>query len=124
MNRMDVKRKVQLMRVYESYWDMLPPELQTYVIELKLAQVYPDKIRDYHKWRLLREIKEYINVKEKWGLGHIRCVPKIKVCFACGYHHVKVFASYVNELGLKKTFFLGNGYANALASVNFVKSDL
>ena len=64
---MDVMTKVSLMRVYESYWDMLPPEIHEYICKLKIAQMYIDAEREEMKKRLRREIEKYALLKETWG---------------------------------------------------------
>lgn len=35
---MDVNKKIKLMLVMDSYWNMLPPELQDYILLLKRNQ--------------------------------------------------------------------------------------
>ena len=35
MSRMDVKVKSELSHVFESYWDMLPKEMQEYIMQEK-----------------------------------------------------------------------------------------
>ena len=121
---MDVKRKVQLMRVYVSYWNMLPPELQAFIMDLKIVLLYPDEVRDYQRRRLLREIKQYINVKEKWALGHIRCVPNNCTCLMCGFRHIRVVGHYTNREGVKKHVLLGHSFFHASHVMNEIKEGL
>ena len=35
---MDVQRKIMLLNTYESYWLMLPSEIQEYILVLKISQ--------------------------------------------------------------------------------------
>ena len=86
---MDVMTKVCLMRVYESYWDMLPPEIQEYIWKLKIAQMYIDAERKEMMNRLCREIETYALLKETWGLGHVKCVPNDHACSDCGRYHIE-----------------------------------
>ena len=38
MSRMDVQRKLLLLESYESYWLMLPSEIQEYILVFKTSQ--------------------------------------------------------------------------------------
>ena len=38
MSRMDVKKKLELSYVMESYWDMLPNEIKGYILQFKMSQ--------------------------------------------------------------------------------------
>ena len=35
---MDMKKKMKLSHVMESYWDMLPNEIKEYIIQFKISQ--------------------------------------------------------------------------------------
>ena len=115
---MDVMTKVCLMRVYKSYWDMLPLEIQEYIWKLKIAQMYIDAERKDRMNRLCREIETYALLKERWGLGHVKCVPNDHACSDCGRYHLKVYGFYT------KTHYryLGINVSHALTNVNYVKS--
>ena len=114
---MDVMTKVSLMHVYESYWDMLPPEIQEYIWRLKIAQMYIDAERKDMMKRLCREIEMYARVKEKWGLGHVKCVPIEPVCTECGRYHLHVYAYYSKT----QYRYLGFNIDDALEQIDYVK---
>ena len=38
MSRMDVKTKLELSYVMESYWGMLPNEIKGYILQFKMSQ--------------------------------------------------------------------------------------
>ena len=121
---MDVKRKVQLMRVYESYWDMLPPELHAYIIELKIAQLYIDEERKEMMQRLGEEIKMYARLKEKWAVGHVKCIPCRTPCLSCGRYHVSVYGYHVSKPhNVTFSYFLSIGMINALSMIDVVKAN-
>ena len=42
---MDVKTKIALMKVTDSYWDMLPEEVQIHIWDFKLSKEYLDDFR-------------------------------------------------------------------------------
>ena len=97
---------------------MLPPEIQEYIWELKIAQMYINAERDEMKKRLRREIEQYALLKERWGLGHVKCVPNKRACSDCERHHLKVYGFYT------KTHYryLGFNISDALTRVDYVKS--
>ena len=121
---MEVETKLQLLLFYESYWDMLPPEKQEYIMQLKIAQEEIDAERKEMITRLCHEIQFYARLKEKRGLGHVKCVPNKRACYACGQYHLKVFGFYVDEAGVKRRKFLSNGMIRAFELIDFVKSRL
>lgn len=45
MSRMDVKKRMELMSVYESYWYMSPSKMQDYIFMFKIVQEYNDEAR-------------------------------------------------------------------------------
>ena len=119
---MDVERKLQLSLFYESYWDMLPPEIQAYIMQLVIAQMRIDAERKEMMNRLCHEIQCYARLKERWGLGHVKCVPEKKPCRACNRYHLRVYGFFVNGVNVKHRLFLGKGMMNAYESIHFIKS--
>jgi len=59
------------MEVTDSYWDMLPEEVQMYIVNLKLKQEYLDELKRKQWKKLCKEIEQYGELKAKWGLGSI-----------------------------------------------------
>ena len=106
---MDVKRKLQLLLFYESYWDMLPPEIQEYIMQLKIAQEEIDAERKEMINRLCHEMQYYARLKERRGLGHVKCAPLKRVCPYCNRQHLRVYGFYVNEANVKQMILLGSG---------------
>ena len=72
---MNVERKVALSCVYESYWDMLPPEIQEYILEFKFSQEQIDEAREELMSMLRQEIHLYRSVRVHWEWGHVQCCP-------------------------------------------------
>ena len=60
---MNVERKVALSCVYESYLDMLPPEIQEYILVFKFSQEQIDEGREELMSMLRQEIRFYRSVK-------------------------------------------------------------
>ena len=117
---MNVEKKVELMKVYESYWQMLPPEVQDYIRQLKISQEIIDKERKDLMYSLCHEIHLYGTLKANWGLGHINC--KEVHCKCGAYSHLKISGYYVDENNVKKEMYLGHGFQQALSGINHVKS--
>ena len=114
---MDVKKKVALLEVTDSYWDMLPEEVQMYIVNLKLKQEYLDELRREQWKKVCKEIEQYGELKATWGLGSI-CLPR-KNCIMSG-----VWGYYFDDCNAKKKRFLGDTFEQALKRVNHVKSFL
>ena len=50
MSCVNVDIKLELSHVYESYWDILPREIQKYIIQFKISQ---ENIDEENKERML-----------------------------------------------------------------------
>ena len=124
MSRINVKTKIKLSNVFESYWDMLPPEVQEYVIALKRSQECIDEERKDRMKDLCSDIKQYGELKEKWKIGHVKCIVKKQICFSCYNHHMTIVGCYLDLENVKREIFLGYSFKKALARVNNVKSFL
>ena len=115
---MDVERKVALSCVYESYWDMLPPEIQEYILDFKVSQEQIDEAREELMSQLRQEIRLYRSVKVHWGLGHVQCVVHRVSCGVCGQIHMpRVYGHYKDIAHVKKRQFLGHGLSQAFINV-------
>ena len=73
---MNVRKKMELSLSFESYWDMLPPEMKMIIVELKEGQEAIDEERKMMMRDLCYEIKKYGELKRKWEIGHIKCIIK------------------------------------------------
>ena len=122
MSRMDVKKKLEISQVYESYWDMIPSEIQEYIIQFKKSQENIDEENKERMLSLCHEIQFYELLKTKWGRGHIKC--KLDSCKCESFKYLKITGRYVNEYKDKCEMYLGHGFQQALARVNHVKSYL
>ena len=134
---MDVKVKLELSHVFESYWDMLPSELQEYILHLKIRQENIDEDNKERMQSLCEEIKLYGQLKAKWRLGHIKCridheckkyetydYVKYGQVRSDKYSHLRISGCYVNECNVKCEMYLGHGFQQASQRVNHVKSFL
>ena len=136
MERMDVKRKLTLLKLYESYWLMLPSEIQEYVMIFKISQDVIEMRKKEQKAMICEEIVKRHKLKEAWGLGPIICrVVKCKHCSEDGLEkippqfcnhilHFRLCGVYTDLSNAKKVVFLGYNIPNALKRIKHVKSIL
>ena len=117
---MNVERKVALSCVYESYWDMLPAEIQEYILEFKFSQEQIDEAREELMSLLRQEIFLYKRVQVKWGLGHVQCVPSRMPCQSCDvYHMPRVYGHYKDWAQVEHRRLIGLGLREALVNIQY-----
>ena len=127
---MDVKRKLKLLNTYESYWLMLPSEIQEYILVFKFSQDVIEHRKEYQRALLCHELAQYYKLKVAWGLGPIYCkVFKCKPCTECKFSrknvvHVRIYGVYCDIVNVKNIAFLGPTMSGALQRVNHVKAFL
>ena len=107
MTRMNVMKKLTWLKVYETYWDVLPVEIQEYIFEFKIYQEYLDEVRAQLMFKLRLEITLYGQLKLKWGVGSIKCQSYPFICEVCkDRHNSRILAYYVDEANVRQEFFL------------------
>ena len=122
---MDVKTKLKLMLVMESYWLMLPPELHELILAYKRSQEMIEERNKERMKELCNEIVLYDELKETWGLGRIECVTDFRFCHTCVGPHIKIYGWYVNSYeNDERKKLLGYNLGQALGRANHVKSFL
>ena len=105
------------MNVMESYWTMLPPELQGFILLLKRNQEMFDQEKERIMKGLSKEIVMYKELKCRWALGHVKCIVKES--------YMEIKGCYLDrEDNVHREMFLGNDFPGAIQRVNFVKSFL
>ena len=131
MSRMDMRRKLLLMKSYKSYWLMLPAEIQEQIMIFKISQDVIEMRKKEQTVMLCKEIVKRHQLKEAWGLGPIRC--RILKCKHCTegvlgkippHFKFKFCGVYTDLSNVKKVVFLGHDIPGALQRVNHVKSFL
>ena len=60
---MDVERKLKLLNTYESYWLMLPSEIQEYILVFKTSHDVIQHAKEYQKAQICHEIAQYYKLK-------------------------------------------------------------
>ena len=126
MSRMDVQRKLMLLKTYESYWLMLPSEIQEYILVFKRSQDFIQQRKEYQAALICHEIAQYYKLKVAWGLGPICCkVFKCRCNRQCkDAVHLRICGVYYDVVNVKNVTFLGYSMSGALQRVNHVKSFL
>ena len=111
-----------------SYWDWLPLEMQEYVLKIRDTQALTERRESRLNRQLCYEIRQYGQLREKWGLGHIRVMPQgIKKCTDDGYvikfRYLHIYGEFKNSRGEKQKQFLAFDFRKALGLCNAVKGD-
>ena len=119
---MNVRKKMKLSHAFESYWDMLPPELHELIVAFKKGQEEIDRERARMMRKICNDINLYGRLKKKWGIGHVRC--RVKKCNNCDGHHMRVVGCYVNAENEQREIYLAYNLRTALQRVDEVKSYL
>ena len=131
-----------LLKLYESYWLMLPSEIREYILVFKISQDVIEHRKKEQTVMLCKEIVKRHQLKEAWGLGHVHCrIIKCKLgthCHYCTHYpsfhpmcrlfnhvlHFKFCGVYTDLSNAKKVVFLGDNMYRAMKRVNHVKSFL
>ena len=111
---MNHEKKRELLKVTDSYWDILPEDIQIYIHKLKVRQEYLDEQRAKQHKRLCVEIEQYGQLKNKWGLRGIK-IELRKKCY-------KVWGGYITDCWKLRYMYLGDTLEEALGRCNHVKS--
>ena len=113
---MNHEKKRELLKVTDSYWDILPEEIQIYIHKFKVSQEYLDEQRAKQHRQLCAEILQYGQLKDKWGRKGIKIelIPR--------YNCYKVWGGYMNECWKLSYVSLGDTLQEALRRCNHVKS--
>ena len=113
---------MKLTHVFEGYWDMLPPEVHEIIMTYKRSQELIDEEKKERMREVCDEIVIYGQVKEKWGIGHVKVYVKKRRCFACDDYHMRVVGCYVDVENVEREAFLVYNLKKALQRVDHVKS--
>ena len=124
--KMNLEKKMELLNIVESYWDLLPPELQQLILNYRESQ----KLIEWRERRISRwmcwQIQGHAQLRLKWFIGPIRCKPglpkKCKCQPRCFF--MEIFGDYWNLDGEKNEVFLGYNFCNAIPGCDDVKNEL
>ena len=123
---MNVRNKLKLTRVFESYWDMLPPELQEMILKFKQSQELIEWRESPDCRELCHDIRSYGQLRRQWFIGPIQCKSyRSKECKhrpQCTY--MTIYAHYWDLNGCRRSVMLGFFFENAIETCVHVKTGL
>ena len=73
---MDLETKVELLKLTDSYWTLLPPEIKEIILKHKESQEVIDRCQSASNRALCKQIRLYEQLRQRWQVGHIQCRPK------------------------------------------------
>ena len=104
---MDLEKKLELLKVVNSYWDMLPPEIQQMILTYKESQELIEWREHLYSRRLCRDILAHGQMRVAWFIGPIQCksrLPKRCECQpGCFFH--EIYGHYWDLNGERKKSF-------------------
>ena len=77
-----------------SHWDRIPPELQSYIMDLKYRQKRLDTFT-VERRRLCQQMRLYHAVKDRWRIGRVACHPYY--CSICNEFHMRLYGHYRDQ---------------------------
>ena len=123
---MNVRNKLKLTRVFESYWDMLPPELQEMILKFKQSQELIEWRESPDSRELCHDIRSYGQLRQHWFIGPMQCKSyRSKECKhrpRCTY--MTIYAHYWDLNGCRQWIMLGFFLENAIEKCDLVKTGL
>ena len=73
---MDLEIKMQLLKLTDSYWTLLPPEVKEIILKYKESQELIERRESASNRALCKPIRLYEQLRQKWQIGDIQCQPK------------------------------------------------
>ena len=109
-----------------SYWDWLPPEIQEHVLKIRDSQALIERRESLLNRKLCDEIRQFGQLRQEWGLGHIRVRPICRKTWmdngvVIKFHFLHIFGEFQNSRGETQKQFLGFGFRKALGICDAVK---
>ena len=115
IEKMELETKMELLKLTDSYWDMLPAEIREIILEYRESQELIDRRESALNRALCKQIGLYGRLRQKWQVGHVQCRPK-----RCN-PYVKcecmwIYGFYIDLRGMIHKCFLGLTFEQALAN--------
>ena len=115
---MDLETKMQLLKLTDSYWDMLPVEIKEIILKYKESEELIERRESVSNRALCKQIRLYGELRQKWQVGHIQCKPihcnPGKKC-EC----MRVYGFYRNLRGEIRKAYLGISIEHAMDCCDF-----
>ena len=113
---MNLEKKMELLNIVESYWDLLPPEIQQLILRYKESQELIEWRESHRSRKMCWEIMGHGQLRHKWFIGPIRCQPRVPKRCDCRPRcfFMNIFSYYWTLSGEKKRVFLGYSFCNVI----------
>ena len=118
---METKRG--LLKWTDSYWDLLPPEMEQLILKIKESQERIEWRESLDSRELCYDIKAYGLLMHHWFIGPIQCrsvVPRDCDCRPRCFF-MQIFGYYWTLNGEKKRVYLGGLLERAIARCSLMK---
>ena len=120
---MDVKTKLMLLNHTDSYWTLLPVIVKELILLFKTSQELIEWRESVMSLELCKQIVKYGELREKWTLGFIQCLP-LRRC-ACTTKDsdkcMRIYGFYWDQMCVKRKCFLAFDLDMAIANCNYRK---
>ena len=123
---MNLEKKMELLNIVESYWDLLPPEIQQLILKYRESQTLIEWRESCFNRRLRRDIEDLGHLRIVWFIGPILCIPSRPKKCECRPRCVfmKIFGYYWNLLGEPRRSFLGYSFCHSIPGCHDVRNGL
>ena len=117
---------MELLNVVESYWDLLPPEIQQLILKYRESQELIEWRENFYSRILRSDIEAHGELRRKWFIGPIRCKPGVPKGCKCQRRcfFMKIYGHYWNLNGEKKKAFLGYNFWSSIPRCDSVKNGI
>ena len=115
---MDLETKMELLKLTDSYWDMLPTEIKETILKYKESQELIDRRESTSNRALCKQIRLYEQLRQKWQIGHIQCRP-IHCNPGEKCECMRVYGFYHDLRGRIQKSYLGISIEHAMAYCDF-----
>ena len=108
---MDIETKLQLLKLTDSYWTILPEEIKGLILMYRESQGFIERRESASNRTLCKQIRMYGDLRQKWQIGHVECRPiRMDGCHSrCAYgddcEHMRIYGHYWDLRGTKREFF-------------------
>ena len=121
-----MKKKIKLAHAFESYWNMLPPELKEMILKYRESQALIEWRTSYQSCKLCYDIRGHGLLRQEWYIGPIQCEPRVpeNCCHRPRCCCMKIYGYYWDLEGDKKRVFLGYDFDNIIPRCALLKTDI
>ena len=117
---------MELLNIVESYWDLLPPEIQQLILKYKESQERIEWRESYRIRKMCWDIESHGQLRRVWFIGPIRCQPRLPKRCECQPRcfFMDIFGYYWTLSGEKKRVFLGYSFYTVISRCDDVRDEI